>query len=233
MTSAATRKRRASRLLWRKGEEGNHGRGLPSAQLRIRPRTAFTLIELVLSLMVVSLLVAVMVANLPALVRTRRLAEGADRFQTMLYMARADAANLGRRLRLAFRKDDEGITQLALLWESDPLGAPRQFTDYSACTWQHHVPTDLVEVISSRLIGSAAYGLMEGELLKEATSEVDGLDPVTFYPDGSCDSAVIELAALGGSDERRAVIEIDGLTGRVTRRLLTAAELEEEHQQED
>lgn len=188
--------------------------------------------ELVLAVSLLGLLFGALLLNLPGWSRARQLEAGSDRFETLLYMARADAANLGRRLRVAFRQDEQGTAQIELLWEADPLGAPEQFTAYSACTWLHYVPTGLVEVTSCQLQGQDAYRLMATGAAEALDSPEVTLDAVTFYPDGSCDSAVIELAAADPRDRRKVIIEIDGLTGSITRRVLTSVEAEEAEREE-
>ncbi len=202
MTSATTRKRPGSD-------------GPPPVR-----RAGFTLLELTLAAALIVLLVGTMVLSLSGWNESRRLEEGARRFEAMLCMARADAANLGRRLRLDFGENEDGLPEIQLLWESDPLGGAQQFTPYTACTWTHHVPSGLVEVARCE---SSGWDVTERDRSDETV-----LEPVTFYPDGSCDSAEIELISTSPADNRRALIEIDGLTGAVTRRILTSAELEEE-----
>lgn len=190
-------------------------------------RRALTLVEMTLALALVVVLLSAMVLGLSGWGRTRRLEEGADRFQTLLYMAKADAANLGRKLRLSFATDDSSGSGISVLWESEPLTAPQQFSEYSACTWLHHMPTGLVYVARSELTGPSAYALTEDQLLAAREQQDEPMDAVTFYPDGSCDWAVIELASTA-ADSRRAVFEIHGITGSISRRILTASELEEE-----
>ena len=192
---------------------------------------ALTLLELLLALSIVIALFGVIVLNVPAWAESQRLEEGAYRFESMLGMARAEAANLGRKLRLDFQTTEEGTTRIRVLWESDPLSAPEYFSEYSACTWMHHVPTGLVKVARSELIGSSAYRLLEKDLMVDAGALETPLAGVTFYPDGSCDSAVIELLSTSASDKRLALIEVDGLTGTISSRITTPAELADETQE--
>jgi len=187
-----------------------------------------TLVEICLGLVLIALLMTMLVVSMPSLTQSQVLEEGAGRFESVIHMARADAANLGRKLRLSFEGDDDGVVRMKLLWEADPLGAPRQFTAYTACTWLGYVPYDLVEVTSCKLQGAEAFDLAETLETEESSTDERTLDPVTFYPDGSCDSAYITLAALNSDDPRTAVIEIEGLSGLVTRRILTSDELAEE-----
>jgi len=183
--------------------------------------------EVLLAVSLLVLLASVVVLNLPVWSQTQLLAEGAQRFETLIYMAKADAANLGRKLRLGFQPDQQGALQVVLTWEPDPLAAPGQFVPYSACTWLHHIPIGLVAVSSCRLTGVDEYVTdFAASSTAEGTSATR-LDPITFYPDGRCDSATIDLVSLSGDDQRVAVIDIDGFAGSVTRRILTSSELAE------
>ena len=191
----------------------------------------FTLFEVLLALAIFALLVGAVVVNMPALSEARLLEEGAGRFEAMVYMARAEAANLSRKLRLTFSEDEQG-SGIALLWEADPINQPEQFEEYTACTWLYYIPADMVSVVSCQLSGQDAYGPFLLSSPDETEESENLLQPLTFYPDGTCDSAIIELVGTGGRDERRAIIEIDGLAGTVTRRIVTPSELEEEESQE-
>jgi len=196
-----------------------------------RLSSGFTLIEVCLTLTVLALLMGILVVSLPALGTSQLLEEGAGRFETVVHMARADAASLGRKLRLSFDSDEDGAGKISLLWETDPLTEPRVFSPYTACTWEHHVPNGLVQVTGCTLRGTQAFGRAEMLQSDEASDDVAELETVTFYPDGSCDSAYITLVAADAEDPRTAVIEIEGLSGLVTRRILTPDELAEEEDQ--
>ena len=185
---------------------------------------AFTLIEILLAITVLLVLLAALVINIGGWGKSRKLLEGADRFETVIYMARADAARLGKKLRLSFTGDQEsdelengGIT---LLLETDPLSAPGQFSEYAGCTWLHQLPTGMVQVNGCRLLGSSVYSRAEW-----TDDDDDEISPLTFYPDGSCDSAEIELASTDPADTRVMIIEVDGITGRVTSQLYEADNL--------
>jgi len=206
-------------------EVGAARRGAGPSERRAQPRPAFTLLELVLVLGLVALLVGVAVANFAAVRRGRTLERAAERLATAFRMARADAANLGRRLRIAF--DAEGGPP-SVLWEPDPLGAPGEFVDYAPrCTWRALLDLEGVWVESSRLTGPSAYRY----LLEAAGAAGPALDPeapapITFEPDGTADTAVVVLAAVEAPEGRRARLELVGLTGRVRVEVLGLDELE-------
>ena len=184
-----------------------------------------------MAMLLIALLLGVGMVSLAGWSQSRRLDEGARRFETLLLMARADAANLGKKLRVAFQETQDGQVEIQILWEADPLGAPQLFTEYSACTWLHYLPAALVEVRRCELSASSDYRLMESEQMREEGASDLALDAITFYPDGSCDSAVIELASTSEHDDRAALIEIHGLTGSITSRILTPSELADQMQE--
>jgi len=183
-----------------------------------------------LSLMIVTLLAGLVVTSFTGWQSARRLQEGAARFEATLRMARAEAANRGRRLQLAF---DEDTGDCRVLWEADPLGEPGTFADFSACTWRSYLPNELVRVVRCQLTGPSAYRTMTAQQGMDDGVDDETLAAITFYPDGSSDFAVIELADVTDGDEeadptaRRALIELDGLNGTMTTTMLTAEDLEE------
>jgi len=187
----------------------------------LRPRAGFTLLELTLAMAIVLLLLGAFVVNYTGYQGSRRLADGVDRFGTVLRMARAEAASIGRRLRLSF---DEETAQMQVLWEPEPLTEPGQFVRYHACTWRHYLPTGTVRVSRCQLVGSSAYRVLAAESLRDSAFEEEALEAITFYPDGSSDSAVIELVASRDDPDEaipRAVIQLDGLNGTIKTDFLT------------
>lgn len=178
-------------------------------------------------MLLIGLLAGVTVINFAGWHGSRQLEEGCRRFETMLRMMRAEAANRGRRLRLTF---DAEAGRMQILWEPQPLCAPEQFVDYAAVgTWAHHVPNELVRLSRCELTGPSAYRTLSFGQTETPGAAEEPLEAVTFYPDGSSDSAVFELvrAGDGDSDSRLAVVELDGLNGTITSRILTASELQE------
>jgi len=175
----------------------------------------FTLIELLLVLGLLILLLSLSVIGVDALRTHASLNEGAARFETVLRMARNDAAAMGRRLSVAFDGDSGAIE---LFIEADPWQAPGELEPYTGCMWLHQLPTDLVRVERSVLRGAAGAMWLE----EEAGAEVD-LQPITFYPDGSADSATVTLASRRERDTRRALVELDGLSNRIRTRIVSEA----------
>jgi prepilin-type N-terminal cleavage/methylation domain-containing protein len=178
-------------------------------------QAGFTLLELALVLAVLATLLGVTVLNLRGFGRSQALDETARRLETALRLARAEAANEGRCIRL---EPDAETGGLRVLWEPEPLAAPGAYETYP-CTWRDYLPGGSVRVVRCRLTGDSAYRTLWTDRLQEDGTD-DELEPVTFYPDGTSDSAELELAG----EERRAVVEIRGLTGTVSSRMLAADE---------
>jgi hypothetical protein len=151
--------------------------------------------------------------------------ESARRIESILRMARAEAAGQGRRIRLAF---DPGTLAPSITWEPDPLAQPGVFVPHYG-QWAHDLPTDVLRFVTCRRTGASAEKLLTYADAEEPVSpEGQPLQSITFLPDGSCDSAVLELvAAADASDPRIARIEIAGLTGSVSLQILTPLEREE------
>ena len=185
----------------------------------------FTLLEILLALSILVLLAGVVIMNVPAMQRGHVLEEGALRIETALRMARAEAANKGRRLRLAF--DDEA-GRFQLLWEPEPLTEPGEFVEYANCPWKSFLEFEGIAVERCEFVGSSAYRNFEDATTAGAGAGADSDRAViTFEPNGSSDSVVVDLAATDAAETRRARIELDGLTGAVSRRVLTLEEIQE------
>jgi len=187
---------------------------------------AFTLLEIVLAIGLLAVLVAVGAMTLGASPQRQRLEAGAERMETALMLARTDAARLGKRIRLA---PDIRTGALRLLVESEPDSGDEEFTDYAACMWADVLPTEMVSVRRMERTGPSAYRSIGAERRGGGMTEQGAavLEELTFYPDGSSDSAVIELASTWDEDVRTAVVEIDGVNGTIRRRILTPTEYEE------
>lgn len=185
------------------------------------PRRAFTLVELLLTLAMLALLAGVVVVNLAGVRRSRTFDEGLDRFATTLRLLRAEAAARGQRYRL--RVDPE--TELLVVErEPEPLEAPGEFAAAPEGVWQAYLPGDSLRVVRCELTGSSAYrlGTASGS---QASRDDEPPGEVMFYPDGSCDFARFVLLARDVADPRGAVVELNGLTGKVLTRVQSAEEI--------
>lgn len=183
-----------------------------------------TLLELVLVMALLVMLAGVVVLNVGTWRHADRLEEGVDRFQTVLRMAGAEAAATGRRLRLSF---DEETGRCSVLWEPNPLAEPSEFTAYARCSWVTRIPNGMVRVVRSELTGSSAYRTLRAQMGREETED-NALQPVTFYPDGSSDSAIFELVDVDRSEYRLAVIQLDGVNGVTSERIVSVEEYEQD-----
>jgi len=183
----------------------------------------FTLIEILLALAVFVLLAGVLVVNYSGWLERRAFNDAAQRFETALRMARADAATTGRSLRLTF--DESGAAQV--LWEPDPLEEPGVFVPYERSTWTQYLPRDTLVVESSTLVGPSAFRtlLLDGEPINVGSGEAV-VDPVTFLPDGSMDDAVIVLRSRSENESRRVVVQTYSVAGTVRMQLMSELQWE-------
>ena len=209
----------------------------PTGRPAQRGTPAFTLIELLLAVTLVMLLVGALVFSFSDLRDNAQLEEGTVRIEGLLRFARAHAANTGRRVQLVF---DEASTNapassgcgIRLTWEPDPLGQPGHFEDLSDTGWQFHGFDDFVEIEEVQLTGretNAAARELDAEILGGQKAEAgltDPFGPITFYPDGSCESAAIILASRTPERERRMSVNLEGITGCISHRLVATNEVE-------
>jgi hypothetical protein len=148
--------------------------------------------------------------------------EGVGRMESAMRLARADAANAGLRIRMSF--DANGNPSLT--YEPNPLTAPGQFVDYVGCAWGDVISSGKALVSRCELTGSSAYqsasqpSVLSPTVAWAATQpstprDQPPMDSLTFYPDGSVDSALVELKPPADSDMRRAVIELGGMDGAI------------------
>jgi len=185
-------------------------------------RRGLTLLELLASLVILALLAGLGVVNFVSFAAGGKLQEGALRFETALRLARATAAHRGRRVRLRFQP---GKGTAVVLWEPRPLAEPGQFVQLPA-SWSGRLPDESIRTTRCRLSGPSAYQTLVMKTTHRV-QEGNDLQPVTFYPDGSSDSAVIELRSTAEDEALRALIQLDGLNNQVTTRILQAEQVGE------
>ena len=195
-----------------------------------------TLIEIVLVLALVVLLAGVVVGSMGRSQSHREFLEAANRFETVLRMARAEAQNEKRRLRVDFGDDPDAVdaglpTPVRVLWEPEHLTAPGEFVAYPMATWASSVPSEIVRVLSSRHVGPSAYRTISSMTGGGDDDDPEALQSLTFYPDGWSDSALIELAPAELENPLRAAIRLDGDSGNVTVLILTESQFEAHHEE--
>lgn len=202
-------------------------------------RRGFTLIEIVLTVTMIIMLVGVFSVTMFGTIGGRALDEGTLQFDTMLRLARAEAANNGRRLRLTFAPAVGDANQsvnsnantptstIRFEWEPQPLAQPGEFIPYENGSWTRSLPTAQVIVKQSQLTGESALQTLtyDGELMNDG-SGLEGLQAVNFFPDGTTDSARFVLISTDDGDNRTAIIELDGNNGRIKSNLFSPTELD-------
>lgn len=209
----------------------------------------FSLVELLLTLVLILCLAAATVFSYTALNRSANLDEGLNRLESLIRFAQAEAATSGKKVRLQFSaaRPSEATTEsgetvelrdIEVLWEPDMLNAPGVFESLTNKPWSETMVNELVGVTEVRSIQpegiplepEAAYaqGLTQSAAPEtEADPEQgDGYEPefpsITFYPDGSCDSAEIILASRNSEDERRMQVRLSGILGSVSSKVVEA-----------
>ncbi|MHC1763551.1 MAG: GspH/FimT family pseudopilin [Verrucomicrobiia bacterium] len=195
-------------------------------------RGGFTLLELLLVVVIVVMLLGALVFNFTNLLRGNELQEGTTRLETLMRFARAQAANSGRKVQLVFSESTNSLAastgEVRATWEPDPLGQPGFFADLLEAQWHVQEVNNLVQVESVKLLESNAAHPPTGRVEEEAaagpveSAVAASLAPITFYPDGSSDSAEIIVAPRSTEEEQRMAVRLVGITGSVSHRLLSA-----------
>ena len=203
-----------------------------------RASAGFSLLELLLVVGLVLMLASALVFNFSALMRSSQLEEGTTRLETLMRFARAQAANSGRKVQLVFNSESTNApattnVDIRATWEPDPLGQPGCFTDLADAQWHVQEINDLVQVESVKLLDGTSTSPVPTacpeEPLTDGTNSVAAAKPVapiTFYPDGSSDSAEIIVAARDPEEEQRMSVRLMGMTGSISHQLVSV-DLEE------
>jgi prepilin-type N-terminal cleavage/methylation domain-containing protein len=208
-----------------------------TGQARRGTDRGFTLLELLLVVALVLMLTSAMVFNFSTLLRGNQLEEGTTRLETLMRFARAQAANSGRKVQLVFSAESTNTPaattgEVRATWEPDPLGQPGCFADLAEAQWHVQEINDLVQVESVKLVDAntacPATDSPEEDFEDDSTNGVPAkaLAPITFYPDGSSDSADIIVSSRYAEEEQRMAVHLVGITGSISHQLLTA-DLEE------
>lgn len=191
----------------------------PSDALHRRSRTrwGFTLFETFVAIALLVIVVTATVINFGSLRAGRSFDSAIEQFSTTLRMARVDAANRGTRIRLSF---DNAPNPVTVLWEPNPLKDPNVFDELKA-TWTGRLVANQLVIDQAELTGpdaDIAWQTTGGDM-RSAFEDTD-LPTITFYADGTCDSARFELSSPDPDELREAIVTIDGVTGRVTSRFV-------------
>jgi hypothetical protein len=181
-----------------------------------------------------------MVFNFTNLARGSQLEEGTARLETLMRFARAQAANSGRKVQLVFGPEaasqvlsptaDVRATstgEVRATWEPDPLGQPGCYAELEEAFWHLHEVNDLVQVEAVRLLDAGGNEPATQPLEEEEEESADlvtskAISPITFYPDGSSDSAEIIVATRSEEEQERMAVRLVGITGSISHQLLSA-----------
>ncbi len=201
---------------------------LAAAPQRRRGGDGFTLIELLLTLVVLMLLLGAVVMNFTGLQSSSQLDEGVEQFESLVRYARAHAANSGCRVRLTFEEvAAEGelavpLGNVFVVWEPDPLNKPGEFHPLRDVEPLLEKMLGFVEVDEVRPVGEGtAASAPPGQGSEIGVEEQSyGFEPITFYPDGSSDTAEVVFSARELDEARQVAVQIIGTTGTVRKRAI-------------
>jgi len=202
-------------------------------------RRGYTLLELLLSVVLVLGLIGAVVFNFSSVNQQASLDEGATQVEALFRFARAHAASTGKQVRVLFPEAESGDNAELLAAEApgatvrvtselDPIGAPGVFTDVAEAANYVASISDLVSVqqvqagepVAEAAAGSGLGSLEPSAEAAPAETPRSAFTMVTFYPDGTADSVELQLVSRGAGDQRRFSVRVSGLTGTIRRQLL-------------
>ncbi|MEN9575985.1 MAG: hypothetical protein RL514_3840 [Verrucomicrobiota bacterium] len=201
-----------------------------------RHTRGFTLIEQLLTVVLVLLLLGAVVYNFSTAANGARLDEGTMQMESLFRFARAHAESTGKQVRILFPEAESGDnaetlaaetpgTTVRVMWEANPVGAPGVFQDLPEAA-------SYVQSISEHV---SIQQVQPGGQSSEATAEVPETEApvaetsrspfsvVNFYPDGTGDSVEIVLTSRDETDVRRVTVRLAGLTGTIRRQAVADA----------
>jgi type II secretory pathway pseudopilin PulG len=199
--------------------------------------SGFSLVELLLVVGLLLLFASAMVFNFSGLLRGNQLEEGTTRLETLMRFARAQAANSGHKVQLVFNSESTNTPaastgEVRATWEPDPLRQPGCFADLTEAQWHLREVNDMLQVESVKLLDASAHDPAANACPEDDEEDLAGtgsskpIAPITFYPDGSSDSAEIIVATRSSEEDHRMSVRLVGITGSISHQLLTA-DLEE------
>lgn len=196
-------------------------------------RRGFTLIEQLLTVVLVLLLLGAVVYNFSTAANGARLDEGATQMESLFRFARAHAESTGKQVRILFPEAESGDnaetlaaeapgTTVRVMWEADPAGAPGVFQDLPEAASYVRSISDLVSIQQVQPDGQSAETeapAPEAEASETPAEETprSPFSVVNFYPDGTGDSVEIVLTSRDETDARRVTVRLTGLTGTIRR----------------
>lgn len=217
--------------------------------MTLRPRHSsrhgFTLIEQLLAVVLMLLLLGAVVYNFSSATNGARLDEGATQVESLFRFARAHAESTGKQVRILFPEAESGDnaellaaetpgSTVRVMWEADPVGAPGVFLDLPEAAGYVQSISDLVSIQQVQPDDRGVEQTAEAGATASDASAISATEPsrspfsvVTFYPDGTGDSAEIVLASRSGDDARRFTVRLTGLTGAIRRQVVADANTSE------
>lgn len=204
-------------------------------------RAGFTLIEQLLTVVLVLLLLGAVVYNFSTAANGARLDEGATQMESLFRFARAHAESSGKQVRILFPEAESGDnaellaaeapgTTVRVTWEADPVGAPGVFQDLPEAASYVQSISELVSIQQAQPeeLGAEAAAEPFAPEADDAESPVvetarSPFSIVNFYPDGTGDSVEIVLTSRDATDVRRVTVRVTGLTGTIRRQAVTDA----------
>ena len=193
----------------------------------------FTLVELLLAVVIVLLLLGAVIFNFSGLQRGAGLDEGVTQVEGLIRFARAHAANTGFQVQLHLQSGSEpspGTSNagIRLTFEPDPVARPGILEPVlDAAEYVRGIP-DLIRIESVRLgpEGEREKPPADPTMIPESGPETlttVGEVRVSFYPDGSSDSAEILVASRAAEDHRQIRLQLQGVTGAIRRQRVDPA----------
>lgn len=212
--------------------------------MTLRPRNSarlgFTLIEQLLTIVLMLLLLGAVVYNFSTAANGARLDEGATQLESLFRFARAHAESTGKQVRILFPEAESGDnaetlaaetpgTTVRVMWEADPVVAPGVFQDLPEAASYVESISELVSIQQVQATGPTVDATAGNAAPNPEAATAETADPeaprspfsvVNFYPDGSGDSVEIVLVSRDATDARRFTVRLTGLTGAIRRQVL-------------
>jgi type II secretory pathway pseudopilin PulG len=201
---------------------------------------AFTLLEMLLTVALLVALLAGVVYNFQSAKRGSDLEEGARQVEALIRFAGAHAASSGKAVQFRFGADVDSTsstnslsetekpavndfeaiedledwgTKLRVMYEVDPVAQPGVFVDLPDAT-------PFLDAISERVRIEKVR--MPDQPTNQRTNDLTFVQEgpaagsmLTFYPDGSSQTADIILVSKEREDYREMIVHVDGVTGSV------------------
>ena len=178
----------------------------------------FTLLELLLVVVLLLGLLGALIYNFSPLQTGANLDEGARQFEALVRFAGAHAASTGRAVQFRFEETSTNETfssavPLKVVVEVDPVGQPGTFEEAREA---QPFLAELSERIRFVEVKGGERPLNQGtNEVVEAEVYAKTFPPITFFPDGSSDSATIVARSTDPLDLREMKFELAGVTGGI------------------